>query len=99
MISSLIFLRGYLHLSGPIAMLYPVLTLGRLHQFVLKYTGYTGSNNIFDFCLRKSYGFMIWVHMSLPSYDRKWSLNDNVGIKRRVKLFSLGIFDKLVLNR
>ena len=69
-------------------MLYPVLTLGRLHQFVLKYTGYDGSNNIFDFCLRKSYGFMIisWVHMSLPSSDQKWSLMD---IKKGLNCFRL----------
>ena len=67
-------------------MLYPVLTLGRLHQFVLKYTGYDGSNNIFDFCLQKSYGFMIWVHMSLSSYDQKWSLMHNVGIQKGFRL-------------
>lgn len=25
---------------------------------------------------------MTWVHMSLPTYDQKWSLMDKVGIKK-----------------
>ena len=32
---------------------------------------------------------IIWVHMSLPTYDQKWSLMDNVGIEKEANYFHL----------